>query len=223
MTVSVPLPFTVRRVPAVSSWRSGALWDASGLYGLVDVAVGSDYALYLMEDGSVRSSATLFQILGYDRENPFDDWGNLRQIEILDQYAAGLTRDGTVLTASPIPGEWTPDTSAWTGVVRLVPEKSRGMLFALTESGRVLAAPDAAAEAVSGWQNIKELLANESYVVGLTADGHVLTWAAEGAKPLDTGDWENVTDISLGRAHLLALLADGTVLATGDNSFGQCG
>ena len=58
----------------------------------------------------------------------------------------------------------------------------------------------------------------------LTTDGRVLTFAwPEAPAPLNCEDWTGVSAIALSNTHLAALLADGSVLATGDNSFGQCG
>ena len=52
----------------------------------------------------------------------------------------------------------------------------------------------------------------------------MLVYAWEGAPAaFDTANWEGVVSISLGGKHLAALRNDGSVLATGDNSFGQCG
>lgn len=206
--------------------RTGALWDAEGKYNLADVAIGPDFVLYLMEDGTVNISSMLWRTIeNYNQATPaYFSWENICQLEIADHIVAGLTRDGQVLCATHLYGESTPDTSSWTGVSRLIPDPSRDTFFGLTEDGRVLVTPESGAKKVSSWKNIVDLQVNQYYIVGLTADGHVLTLAREGAPAvLKTEEWETVSALSLGVSHLLALQEDGTVLAAGDNSFGQCG
>lgn len=205
--------------------RMGMLWDAGGLYGLAQVALGSEFALYLMEDGSVRSSAALYRTLdGWGWENPYYGWDNMKQLMNLDFFVAGLTRDGRVLCATHIPGEWSPDTSAWTGVVKLFGDRNRTVLFALTEDGRVLSSLPEELETVCSWENVVDLQFNQFWIAALTGDGRVLTWAWDESFPApDTSAWTGVSAISLGDRHLVGLREDGGVLAAGDNSFGQCG
>ncbi len=210
------------RVNVVRS--SGMLWDAGGIYGLADLAMGADFAMYLMEDGSVRTGASLYRILeNSGLENPYYGWDNIRQLVIMGDYVAGLTRDGGVSCKTHIAGMTVPDTSGWSGVVRLIADESGGALFGLTEDGRVLASPEELAELVASWENVKDLQVSPYYVAALTGDGRVLVLPREGAPALETADWRSVAAISLGEKHLAALLEDGSVLAAGDNSCGQCG
>ena len=205
---------------------TGTLWDAEGKHGLRSVTVGPDFVLYLMEDGSVVISSLLWKTLSsYNLPTPsYYSWEDIRQLEILDHLVVGLTTDGRVLADSHIPDEEKPDTSEWTGVARLVPDHERNILFALTEDGRVLSSHAEYLEEVCAWENVKDLQVNGSWVVALTGDGRVLTWAFDPAAPApDTSEWSKVSAISLGRQHLAALREDGGVLAAGDNSFGQCG
>lgn len=211
--------------------RSGALYDAEEHPGLRDVAVGPDFALYLMDDGKVISTYSLHHAID-PAANPYEDWDNMQQLVIMNHIVAGLTRDGQVLCATHVLQETAFDTSSWTGVVRLIPAPNGDVLYALTEDGRVLAAPASAAEALSAWENVQDLQVTAHYVAALTGDGRVLIWSGDGATvELDTGDWTDVAVISLAEAernehllvNLLALRTDGVVLAAGDNSFGQDG
>ena len=205
----------------------GMLWDAEGLTGLQDVAVGSDYAMYLTEDGAVHTGASLYRILdSYGWANPYYEWKDIRQLVVMNHVVLGLTREGQVLAETHIPGESKPDTSSWTGVVRIVTDDSRNCVFGLTEDGRVLIPPEDAEvlKEVSAWENVRDLQINERWIAALTGDGRVLTWSWDPEVPApDTSEWSKVSAISLGQQHLAALREDGGVLAAGDNSFGQCG
>ena len=206
--------------------RQGMLWDLDGTYGLKQVACNTDYALFLMEDGTVRTGASLHYYLG-GTDSPFYGWDNMEQLVVGDWYALGLTREGKVLGASTIYGEPIPDTADWSDVRELLLDRERSIVYGVTGDGRVLtaaASPDAPLPELSSWQNVARLQISRNYIAALTADGQVLAFAWPAAPAaLDCSDWTNVSSIALSNTHLAALLADGSVLATGDNSFGQCG
>jgi alpha-tubulin suppressor-like RCC1 family protein len=206
--------------------RSGALWDAEGKIGLADLAIGPEFVLYLLEDGTVSISSMLWHFVqAYNLPTPsYYSWENIRQLVILDHVVAGLTREGTVLCGTHLIEELSIDPSSWTHVVKLIPDGDAGILFGLTEDGHVLVTPEGAAGEVASWENVQELQLNRHHAAALTRDGRVLTWARDGAAvSFDTREWTDVVAIALGEEHLLALRADGGVLAVGDNSFGQCG
>ena len=207
--------------------RLGDLWDIGGAYGVREVAAGSDFAMYLMEDGKVRSGASLYKILDRNGfENPYFQWEDMEKLLVGDWFLVGLKRDGTVLCQTHIPGEAVPDTSGWSGVRQILLDREHSIVYGLTDEGRVLSAAASGEQElpVDSWENVQELQINERCCAALTKDGRVLTAAFPGVPfSLDTQDWENVKAISLGAGHLLGLLSDGSVLATGDNSAGQCG
>ena len=199
------------------------LTDAQGLYGVADVALHSDFAFYLMEDGSVRAGSSYYS---YFTNNFFYNWNEVQTLRVGDTYLLGLTRDGRVLGD---PFQWNeplPDTAEWSGVIQLELDTERNIAYGVTGDGRVLTASSAEGLApdLSAWENVAELQVKGSYVVARTADGRVLFYAWEGAPAaFDTADWDGVVSICLSGKHLAALRSDGSVLATGDNSFGQCG
>lgn len=206
--------------------KSGALWDAEGKYGLAELAIGPDFVLYLLEDGTVSISSMLWHFVdAYNLPTPpYYSWENIKQLVIMDHVVAGLTRDGQVLCGTHLIEELSIDPSSWTNVVKLIPDGEDILLFGLTEDGRVLVTPEDAAGEVASWENVQELLLNRHHVVALTRDGRVLTWSRDGAEAdFDTREWTDVVALALGEEHLLALRKDGVVLAVGDNSFGQCG
>ena len=203
--------------------RLRMLTDAQGLYGVADVALHSDFAFYLMEDGSIRPGSSYYS---YYANNFFYAWEPVQTLRVGDTYLLGLTRDGRVLGD---PFQWNeplPDTTEWSGVIQLELDGERNIAYGVTSEGRVLSASsgEGLAPDLSAWENVAELQVKGSYVVARTADGRVLVYAWEGAPAaFDTANWEDVVSISLGGKHLAALRNDGSVLATGDNSFGQCG
>ena len=203
--------------------RLHMLMDVQGISGVADVKLHSDFAFYLMEDGSVRAGNAYYS---YYSNNFFYDWQEVQELRMGDSYLLGLTRDGRVLGG---PFRWKeplPDTGDWSGVIQLELDTERNIAYGVTEDGRVLTASsgEGLAPDLSAWESVAELQLNRSYVIARTRDGRVLVYAWEGAPAaLDTADWEDVVSVSLGERHLAARLSDGSVLATGDNSFGQCG
>ena len=205
--------------------RQGMLWDLDGAYGLKEVACNSDYALFLMEDGTVRTGASLHYYLN-GTDSPFYGWENISQLVAGDWFALGLTREGTIQGASTAYGEPIPDTSAWTDVRQLLLDRERSIVYGIIGDGRVLAAAsqETPLPELGSWQNVARLQISRNYIAALTSDGRVLTFAwPEAPAALNCEDWAGVSAIALSNTHLAALLADGTVLVAGDNSFGQCG
>ena len=205
----------------------GGLWDAANLYDMKEVAIGPDVCMYLMQDGTVHTTSSVYRVLElYGWENPYYFWSDMKKLLVGNGFIAGLKQDGSVACQAYLPMVQAPDTSAWTGVEQIVLDTERGILYGVTAQGRILAAsgegsPDLP---ISTWENVQELQINGSCWVALTKDGRVLTAAyPEQASNLETEDWENVKAISLSSGHLLGLLDDGSVLAVGDNSAGQCG
>ena len=206
--------------------RQGMLWDLDGAYGLKEVACNSDYALFLMEDGTVRTGASLHYFLN-GMDSPFYGWENIEQLVVGDWFALGLTRDGRIQGASTAYGEPIPDTEDWSDVRKLLLDRERSIVYGVTGDGRVLAAaasPETPIPELSSWQNVALLQISMNYIAALTTDGRVLTFSwPEAPAVLDCSDWTNVSSIALSNTHLAALTADGGVLTAGDNSFGQCG
>ena len=205
----------------------GMIWDADGLKGVEQVEINSDYALFLLRDGTLRYSLNYTDILAEDgRDDPLADWAELRQLVLGDFCALGLTRDGRVLSAALTPDVPAPDTSGWSGVVQLLYEEEQGFALGLTEDGRVLQAVTAAQAnpELDAWQGVTRLWRNAFCTVGLTREGRVLVSCDPGyADIFLTEGWTEITDLALSQRHLVGLRADGAVLVTGDNSFGQCG
>ncbi len=206
--------------------REGMLWDLDGSYGLKEVACNTDYALFLMEDGTVRTGASLYYFLN-GLDSPYYGWENIDQLVVGDWYALGLTRDGKIQGASTAYDKPIPDTAAWTDVRELLLDRERNIVYGVTQDGRVLAAaasPETALPELGSWQNVASLQISRNYIAGLTADGRVLAFSwPEAPAVLNCSEWANVSAIALSNTHLAALMGDGSVLAAGDNSFGQCG
>ncbi len=206
--------------------RHGMLWDLDGAYGLAEVAANSEYALFLMEDGTVRTGASLHYHLN-SMDSPFYGWDNMKQLVLGNGFALGLGRDGSVRGASIRYGEPFPDTASWENVQQLLLDRERSIVYGITGDGRVLvaaASPDTQLPDLSSWESVAQLQISANYIASLTGDGRVLTASWPGAPAaLETEQWTGVSAIALSNTHLAALLADGSVLATGDNSFGQCG
>lgn len=61
----------------------------------------------------------------------------------------------------------------------------------------------------------------DSHIVGLNADGSVVTTGTNDFGERNTENWSNIVAVSAGGVHTVGLRADGTVIATGNNQYGQ--
>lgn len=75
----------------------------------------------------------------------------------------------------------------------------------------------------SNWNNLIAISMTETEIlVGLKADGTVLSMRKDGRSIGSASNWNHIVDIAAGYNHLVGLRANGTVIAIGDNHDGQC-
>ena len=157
-----------------------------GLTGVTHVHTMAN-ATCLIADGRVT-------VRGYSPfENAVNGWTDMVQLASGTSHIAGLRRDGTVLIAAA------PDA----------PQDMRQQP-ALSEANgvRTCAAPPA-------WRNVIAIESGETYLLGLTKDGRVLTLGTVNDQPLQLNWTEKIVSIAAARDYALGLTASGTLLVTG--------
>lgn len=98
-------------------------------------------------------------------------------------------------------------------------DASTGYAVALLANGRVLST----SETVDlPWQEVVSVSAGSTGVLGLTADGRVLTHWFRARDAVDFADVENAVAIACGGTHSAVLRGDGTVVTRGTNENGEC-
>ena len=133
-----------------------------------------DYALCgVMENG---------QPLSTHGELVTNDYYDLVAFDAATANSAGLKADGTVVSNGL-------DVSGLGGILAI--DCMSNGIFALGDDGRVQAVPFSFAHLpnVSDWTNIVAVSASATHVVGITADGRVLSRGKSDAGQCDTQDW----------------------------------
>lgn len=82
----------------------------------------------------------------------------------------------------------------------------------------------------SQWRDITMLAVGFTFMLGLKANGNVLSCESNNALyynqsrniKINTETWNHIIEISCGKEHAVALKHDGTVVACGKNAYGQC-
>ena len=150
-------------------------------------------------------------------------------------YTVGLKTDGTVVYF----GEKKDLTKDWCYIVAIAAGKGivGEYIVGLKANGTVDVVGDKYYRSkTKDWRDIIAIAAGDNHVVGLKADGTVISDglgvkhvdSKEGSvesipcKQCNTKDWRNIVAIAAGNYHTVGLKKDGTVVAVGDNNFGQC-
>ena len=97
--------------------RLRMLTDAQGLYGVADVALHSDFAFYLMEDGSIRPGSSYYS---YYANNFFYAWEPVQTLRVGDTYFTATYNDlldgeAVIRVAVTVNGEY-PEYTVPTGL-----------------------------------------------------------------------------------------------------------
>lgn len=128
-----------------------------------------------------------------------------------------LKADGTV-----------PGCPEWKNIVDIA-SGGDGSLFGLKSDGTIVAQLSISniegyADGFENWTNIIDLAVGYDYLVGLKADGTVVTTGFRKScdnydGELNVGGWTDIVEIAVGSRVTLGLKADGTVVAVGSNYY----
>ena len=135
-------------------------------------------------------------------------------------FTIGIKADGSCIAT----GRDYPDVSAWTNMKSLAAFEYT--VVGLRTDGTVVCSDSSLG--VQAWENIRqidffcEVFEADRHVVGLVADGTVVSAGTNNYGECDVSGWNNIVDVAAGSTHTVALLSDGTVVACGNNAYGQC-
>lgn len=182
---------------------------------LVDISTASNYALFLMPDGSV-------EIAGKDTYvQNMPQWKDMVAVYAGSNHAVGVKSDGTVLAADLIGNqsnhealnvsEWRDIIAVAAGDYHTVGLKNDGTVVAIgiNNNGQC---------DVSDWKDIVAVSAGQSYTIGFKSNG---TTIHTGKFAYDV-EWEKIIAVDSGAYHTVGLKKNGSVLATGYNEYRQC-
>lgn len=148
-------------------------WNTLQWRDVASLSIG-DYALCgVMQNGQpLSTSGTLVT----------SDYFDLVALDAATANSAGLKADGTLVTNGL-------DVSGLTNILQL--ECTANGVYALDDAGRVHARAFSYAHLpdVSDWQNIVAISASATHIVGITADGRVLSRGESDMGQCDTQEW----------------------------------
>lgn len=147
-------------------------------------------------------------------------FGENRCLAAGSQFTIGIKDDGSCVAT----GRDYPDVSAWTNMKSLAAFEYT--VVGLRRDGTVVCS-DGSLD-VQDWENIlqidyfSEVFEADRHVVGLVADGTVVSVGTNNYGECNVSDWNGIVDVAAGSTHTVALRSDGTVVACGNNAYGQC-
>ncbi len=190
----------------------------------------------LEEDGKTAEAAMAFYALG-EKEHSFELWSKVAVQDTISAgtyFTVGLKTDGTVSTA----GEGYYDRSDlddWANIIAVSVghynvaglKKDHTVIAVgtnslIVESNTLTSVNNTLKDDVSNWTDIVSVCTGGGNVVGLKANGTVVTTGDNSYGQCSVGSWRHITAVSTSGLHTVGLKVDGTVVATGDNSCGQC-
>lgn len=155
---------------------------------IIEVAAGDNITVGLKADGSVVAVGKDTQGVG-NLQYWLDEWQDIVAIAVAEDSVAGLKSDGTVVT----------------NMFVYVNINDRSMDVKIDDE-------------VAEWRDIVAIAApkaDSNRIVGLKADGGVLTLGRSDLRQNDTDEWEDVVAISATDTETAGLKADGNVVGTG--------
>ncbi len=145
-------------------------------------------------------------------------WENVKKLCVEEGRAAGLLRDGTVLTAGFDRGVMEA-TGKWQHVKQIA--ICQDSVVALNEDGKVsLAATseDAALASVASWKNIIYLAAGQGHVLGLDVNGCVIAAGENSQGQCDVHTWKDIVYVAADEKRSFALTKSGKLIWCGEAS-----
>lgn len=184
----------LKAFPQISTWTN-----------IVALGTGGNYLLGVRADGSVVAAGT-------DNFGTCDvgSWADIVVADGSFAYSFGVLADGTVVSNRE-------------GSAADVLDVASGNYFAifLHRDGTVSAfgieqtSEERVSEWVADWTDIVAIDASDSHIVGLKADGTVVTAGPNYSGRCDVSDWKDIVQIAAGGYCTLGLRADGTVVYAG--------
>jgi len=165
----------------------------------------------------------------YNLLGVFDD---IAEVEIVDDYAIVLHRNGTVsqLFLNKNSESYSyQEIDEWHDIVHICANTTS--VVGLTANGNVLYEIKGQKEKsttkidfsiVSSWTNMIDIDMDEYTIVGINKDGYAYASGDNEYGQCDVNTWYDIVEIDTGGKHTVGVKKDGTVLAVGKNKFGEC-
>lgn len=154
-----------------------------------------------------------------------EDWKDLIKVAAGAFHFLGLKKDGTVIAAGDNAYSQC-EVENWRDIVSIA---ARGPYsIGIKKDGTIeYAGLDCPVKDCSNWSNVKQIVAGENFVCGLTNEGKILfsgrfNQIDENEEIENMKSWDNIVSIVAGGWHVLGLKSDGTVVAAGIKDQGQC-
>ena len=217
--------------------------DVGDWSGIRRVYAADEYTVGLGYDGMLRVAG----------QPPFDPsilgtwWSHPTDVVVTATHMAALYQSGQVLSTVTIPASERPvdgevcDTCGFSRIRAIA--AGNGFTVGLCYGGQVVATQgnEEIRQGVGAWRGVVALACGRDYVLGLTAEGRVLSVGrmrvvkdtsdtsyallptAEYVRETpDTAAWRDVVAMTAGPDHALAMTREGSILATGLDGDGQC-
>ena len=179
------------------------------LSGVTDMALGLNHALFLLDNGTVKSVGS--KALGkLNTEN----WANITDVAAGAWHSVGCKTDGTVVSIGGSDlGQC--DTADWRDIVSV--DAGLWHTIGLKADGTVTACGDNTYGQcdVSDWTDIAAISCGACYTIGLKTDGTVVACGDNAAGQCDVSGWTEVAAVDAGAYHTAAVRMDGTLLSAG--------
>lgn len=175
---------------------------------IVALGTGGNYLLGVKADGSVVTAGT-------DNFGTCDvgSWSDVVVADGSFAYSFGVRADGTVI--ANVEGSASNVVDVASGNYFAVFLFGDGTVGAF---GAELTTTEDVSEWVADWTDIVAIDAADSYVVGLKADGTVITAGPNYSGRCDVSDWKDIVQIAAGGYCTLGQRADGSVVYAGENA-----
>lgn len=167
--------------------------DVSEWENITAISAGNAHTVGLKADGTVVCA-------GVNRRR-FSSWKNIVAITSGNYFVLGLRADGTAVAQGYQRMAGGADqVSEWKDVVSIA---AGDFAYGVRKDGTVVSS-NPRGEDVESWTEVVKLVANDSHVAALRADGTVR------ARDTPELDWRNIVDIDVSGHRLIGLRADGT-------------
>ena len=235
--------------PEELSYNQAAEWEADGQLGRAAIAFGqlgdyrdanarsfaiwekiTDHNTFLLSTpcAAIKADGTVAVSSEYpELEQAVRGWTDIVALESIPRWidgeycvtALGLKSDGTVVTASSMPGFDFPDVDGWTQIIDVC--SGYGYAVSLRSDGTVAATGDNTYGQcdVEDWRGIVAIETSNGYTVGLRYDGTVvaagcLGWEGPDVRPYVSG-WTDIAAVETAWNTIIGRKTDGTMVCSG--------
>lgn len=179
------------------------------------IACGQRHAAALISNGQILTS-------GDNRYGQCETtaWRDMMDVCCGRQFTVGLKHDGTLLAAGG--GKRLHHIiERWPRVAGIFTDQEGKQLMAITYGEGRLLSTDRLPACTKRWRNLVFVAASARGVVGVTAQGRLLSSHREDARKLERME-KDYTVCAMGPGHLAVVCRSGEVISTGHNEYSQC-